>query len=333
MKQIYTIIAILFFALTAIAQTKPVITFLPASGDWSKASNWDLNRIPQHGDTIIIPANKTAYFDKGDTLSNVYIKIEGGLTMQKKLKLSATSVIELTATGKLNAAGVNRSVEEIYLGGVPKYDPNASSIINGIGFAASTSGISPNGFNLTAMPAATLPVIFNSFYTTKKNNNVHLNWSTAQEQHNQHFEVQRSLDGNNWSVIAVVLGAGNSAVLQHYSYTDKNMTADLAWYRIRQVDIDGRYTYSTVKTIRAGEAVSAARIYTSGNVVNIELNKEIRNPVTVRIINMNGQVIGQRDNQQASYRLTIPYNNQITGMHIVQLNDNAGYSEVRKVIL
>ncbi|WP_207511025.1 T9SS type A sorting domain-containing protein [Longitalea luteola] len=333
MKQIYSIIVILFFAITVHAQIRPVITFMAASGDWSKASNWDLNRIPQNNDTIIIPENTIAVFDKGDTLANVFIKIEGGLTLKKKLKLSASSVIELTTTGKVNASGTNRSVEEIYLGGVPKFDQNAAQWVYGSGFAASTSGVSPNGFNLMSMPIIALPVLFNSFYATKSNNNVNLNWSTAQENNNQHFEIQRSLDGNNWSVIAIMLGAGNSDVLKQYSYTDKNMTSAVAWYRIRQVDIDGKYTYSTVKTIRAGEAMSAARIYTTGNVVNIEFNKEIKNLVTVRIINMNGQVIGQRNNQQASYRLTIPVGNQINGMYLVQLNDNAGYSEVRKVIL
>lgn len=333
MKQIYTIIAILFFAITVNAQTKPVITFMSASGDWSKANNWDLNRIPEHNDTIIIPESKTVVFDKGDSMANVYIKVAGKLTIKKKLKLNVSSVIELTATGMVNAWGANRSVEEIHLGGVPKYDHNATDLVNGAGFAASASGVSPQGFNLTALPIVALPVLFNSFYATKSNNNVNLNWSTAQEHNNKHFEVQRSLDGNNWSVIHTVLGAGNSNALKQYSYTDKNMTAAVAHYRIRQVDVDGQYKYSTVKTIRSGEAVSTARIYTTGNVVNIEFNKEIKNAVTIRIINMNGQVIGQRSNQQASYRLTIPLSNQITGMHMVQLNDNAGYSEVRKVIL
>jgi hypothetical protein len=49
MKQLYTIIAILFISFSA-AQAKPVIIFTASSGDWSKSSNWDLNRIPQHGD-------------------------------------------------------------------------------------------------------------------------------------------------------------------------------------------------------------------------------------------------------------------------------------------
>jgi hypothetical protein len=223
-------------------------------------------------------------------------------------------------------------VEVISINGINKYDQHAASPLYGSGFAASTSGVSPNGFNLTVMPASTLPVLFNSFYANRRNNNVVLTWSTSMEQNNNNFEVQRSVDGSNWVVVAIVLGAGNSNSLQQYSHTDKNVTTTVAWYRIRQVDMDGRYTYSTVKTIRANETTPATRIYASRNTVNIEFNREVLQPVTIRVINMNGQVIAQRDHQQASYRVTMPVNNTLAGAYFVQVNDNAGFNEVRKVI-
>ena len=332
MKQIYTIIAILLFSFSA-AQARPVITFTAWWGDWSTASNWDLNRVPQNGDSIVIPLFKGVVFDKTDTLANIYIKVIGGLTIQKKMRLNASSVIELTSTGKLNAWGANRNVETITIGNISKYDQNAPYWVFGTGFAASTSGVSPNGFNLSIMPIVALPVTFNGFFATKNNNNVILNWSTAQELNNQHFEIQRSFDGSNWTVIAIMLGAGNSDNVQQYSFTDKNMTAAVVYYRIRQVDVDGKYEYSTVKTIRANEASPTTKIYATGNTVNIEFNKEVKSPITVRIINMNGQVIGQRDYQQASYKLTIDLNNHINGVHMVQLQDNTGWKEVKKVIL
>jgi hypothetical protein len=325
MKQIYSIIVILFISFTSL-QAKPVITFSSWWGDWSNASNWDLNRIPNNGDSIVIPFGKGVVFDKNDTLANVYINVIGSVTMEQKMRLSANSVIELTGT--INAWNASRGNETISIGGVKKYDQNAALSIWGPGFAASTSGVSPNGFNLS-----TLPVLFNSFYATRSNNNVVLNWSTAMEHNNKNFEVQRSFDGSSWTVIAVMLGAGNADEITQYSYTDKNMTAAVAYYRIRQVDIDGKYEYSTVKTIRSNETSPAARIYASGNTVNIEFNQEIKNPVTVRIIDMNGRVMAQKDNQQASYRITMNLNNHITGMYIVQLNDNSGWNEVKKVIL
>ena len=325
MKQIYSIIAILFITIASV-QARPVITFNNWWGDWSTASNWDLNRIPKNGDSIIIPSGKGVVFDKNDTLSNVYIKVLGTLAVAQKMRLSANSVVELK--GIIYSWNVNRNNELISIGGVNKFDQKANLYIYGPGFAASTSGVSPNGFNLS-----TLPVLFNSFYATKSNNNVVLNWSTAMEHNNKNFEIQRSLDGSNWTVIAIMLGAGNSDELTQYSYTDKNMTAAVAYYRIRQVDIDGKYEYSTIKTIRSNETTPATKVYASGNTLNIEFNQEIKNPVTVRIIDMNGRVLAQKDNQQASYKITMNLNNPITGMYIVQLNDNAGWNEAKKVIL
>jgi len=327
MKQIYTLIVILFISFSAAAQAKTLITFTVSSGDWSKASNWSLNRIPQTGDSIVIPQSKSVSFDKPDTLANVYIKVMGVLTIQKKMRLSINSVIELTATGSIKADGTLRNVEQVTIDGVLKYDENAPAIISGLGYASKASGISPNGFNLSI-----LPVVFNSFYVSKNNNNVVLNWSTAQELNNNSFEVQRSFDGSNWSVMAIVLGAGNSNSVQQYSFTDKNMTAAVAYYRIRQVDLNGQYEYTAIKSIKANETAPATRIYTSSNTVNIEFNKEVQHPIAVRILNMNGQVIAQRDQQQAAYRITMTVNNNIKGAYIVQLNDNAGWNEVRKVI-
>jgi hypothetical protein len=202
-------------------------------------------------------------------------------------------------------------------------------------FSAAQAGpvitFSANGFNVTSAPE-TLPVIFNSFYATKNNSNVQLCWSTAREYNNSNYELQRSFDGGSWTTIALLLGTGNSTTVQQYSFTDKNMTASLAYYRIRQVNIDGEYEYSTIKTIGAGETTSATKIYRSGSKVNIEFNREINDPVTVRVINMNGQLISWQEVQQAAYRLTVNLNNNITGVLVVQLKDNAGWNEVKKLV-
>src|SRR6478735_267142 len=135
MKHIYTLIAIIFISFSA-AQAKPVITFTNSLGDWSTASNWDLNRVPQNGDSIVIPQYKGVVFDKNDTLANVYIKVIGSLTIQKKMRLGGVSVIELTGTGKLNAMNVQRNSEIISMNGVMKYDENAPLSIYGPAFAA-----------------------------------------------------------------------------------------------------------------------------------------------------------------------------------------------------
>lgn len=327
MKHIYTLIAIIFISFSA-AHAKPVITFNSWWGEWSDASNWDLNRVPKNGDSIVIPMWKGVVFDKADTLSNVYIKVIGYLTIQKKMRLGGVSVIELAGSGRMNAWNAQRNVEAISMNGVSKYDEKSPLFMYGPAFAASNSGVSPNGFNL-----AVLPVVFNGFFVTRSNNNIVLNWSTVMESNNSNYEVQRSLDGMNWSTLAVVVGAGNSTTLQQYDFTDKNMIAAVAYYRIKQVDVDGHYEYSILKSIRSNEVTAYPRIYASGDNVNIEFNKEVKNPITVRIVNMNGQVVGQRTFEQAAYRINMKLNNPVSGAYVVHLSDKEGWNEVKKIIL
>ncbi|PLW92763.1 MAG: hypothetical protein C0592_09110 [Marinilabiliales bacterium] len=93
----------------------------------------------------------------------------------------------------------------------------------------------------------TLPIELISFAgmcNTKKQ--TCLNWSTAAEINNDFFTVERSSDAIQWEDIANISGAGNSNTVQNYSFTDKNATEEKYFYRLKQTDFDGQYSYSDV---------------------------------------------------------------------------------------
>lgn len=109
------------------------------------------------------------------------------------------------------------------------------------------------GSNLTASRnmAAALPVNFLYFKATPQGNDeVQLTWATAQESNNDHYEVQRSGDGSVFTTIGKVTGIGNSSVTTQYSYTDRNVFSGQYYYRLKQVDKDGRATYSIIVALR-----------------------------------------------------------------------------------
>ncbi len=95
-----------------------------------------------------------------------------------------------------------------------------------------------------------VPVELTSFTTAAGNNVVILNWTTATETNNKGFEIERSTDRKDWSVIGFVGGSGTSSEPQVYSYTDKlsGVTAPRLYYRLKQVDFDGTYEYSDIST-------------------------------------------------------------------------------------
>lgn len=77
-------------------------------------------------------------------------------------------------------------------------------------------------------------------------------WSTASEQNNDRFEVERSSDGEHFETIGSVAGAGNSQVRNDYGFTDERPAPGLDHYRLKQVDFDGATTYSAVITLKNG---------------------------------------------------------------------------------
>ncbi|HRO47243.1 T9SS type A sorting domain-containing protein [Agriterribacter sp.] len=94
-----------------------------------------------------------------------------------------------------------------------------------------------------------LPVQLISFTASCKNNTVVLKWATATETNNKKFEVEKSSDGTLFEKIADIPGTGNSNSVINYSFTDEQILAATAFYRLKQVDSDGKFEYS--KVVRA----------------------------------------------------------------------------------
>ena len=103
---------------------------------------------------------------------------------------------------------------------------------------------------------SSLPVSFISFTGAKLGKDAILNWSTAQEINNSHFEVERSLDGITFKAIGKVTGRGNTSEEQQYSYTDANIFAAnrMVYYRLKQVDFDGTTAYTSVVAVMSDQA-------------------------------------------------------------------------------
>gem|GEM_PF-960295 len=91
-----------------------------------------------------------------------------------------------------------------------------------------------------------LPVQLMDFACSQSQGQVVLKWRTATETNNDYFEVQRSIDGETFAVVGKVDGAGNSEVVKRYEFIDRLPAFGRAYYRLRQVDFDLKYSYSDV---------------------------------------------------------------------------------------
>ncbi len=90
-----------------------------------------------------------------------------------------------------------------------------------------------------------LPVELTSFSAKTANQKVSLEWKTATEVNNYGFNIERKQETNDWSKVGFVEGHGNSNSPKFYSFVDKSLTIPGKYlYRLKQIDIDGKYKYS-----------------------------------------------------------------------------------------
>ncbi|QEK51847.1 T9SS type A sorting domain-containing protein [Pedobacter aquae] len=98
----------------------------------------------------------------------------------------------------------------------------------------------------------TLPVSLLSFNGFNQNNEVKLAWSTATETNNQKFHIYRSNDGKNFHLLKSIAGVGNSSVPQNYSLTDAKPLSGTNYYKLVQVDFDGKSTELKIIAVNTG---------------------------------------------------------------------------------
>jgi hypothetical protein len=124
---------------------------------------------------------------------------------------------------------------------------DVASLVNNYG--TSTSDHYPI-FTRYAFDATLLPVNLVSFIVSKQSNVAVLSWKTSQEINSKSFEVQRSADSRNWQSIGSVLAKGNNASGNIYTLTDANPLTGINYYRLQQMDNDGKVQYSLIRSVQ-----------------------------------------------------------------------------------
>ncbi len=133
-----------------------------------------------------------------------------------------------------------------------------------------------------------LPIKLIAFDIKNTYSKAEINFSTASEINNSHFNIEHSLDGRNFDVIAEVKGAGNSSAKKDYSYTHSNPNAGINYYRLTQVDYDGKSETFEIKSIKIGKGNSFRAFPTETNdVINVEVSEN----TPINVFDLNGKLL------------------------------------------
>lgn len=102
---------------------------------------------------------------------------------------------------------------------------------------------------------SSLPVELSEFTALKGADYVDLLWTTLSERDNDYFTIERSQDGVAFEAIGIMNGAGNSTSLRQYTNRDISPLEGISYYRIRQTDMDGAFTYSAIRAVTFSERI------------------------------------------------------------------------------
>ncbi|UOQ55149.1 T9SS type A sorting domain-containing protein [Hymenobacter cellulosivorans] len=272
-------------------------------------------------------------------------------------KVSAVEYWNLDRTGSTDAVSVQLFWENGSRSGIDEFSSNlqvarfdgATWVTEGNGSlsgslaAGSVTSAAPvaamGPFTFGAAEPVPLPVELLSFTAQERQpGTVVLDWRTASEKNNKGFAVERSLDAQTWQQLAFVAGRGTTTTSSSYSYSDRETSnATQLYYRLRQVDVDGKVSYSPVANITRGTADGRAVTVAlapnpASDYTTVHLSSPATGPLQVTVTDLTGRLVLEQ-------KLTDPTNSQLrlpatlpAGTYLVQVNGTGVSSKALRLI-
>jgi hypothetical protein len=339
MKQFYLLVFVILVSASSFAAT---ITAKSTGGPWNQVSTWNLNRLPQDGDVIKIPANVTVTINGYViNLTNIYLDVSGTLTITGGGQLNITStpsannaLIYVESGGKITTGDNSNNQPLTFKVG----NSTPANLFTSDANNAITGPVYYNGIGTTwqsgSPSAIPLPVKFASFALARQQSDILVQWATAQEMNSKSFIIERSSDGTNWATVATISAAGQSNTLLDYSYTDRNINGSIFYYRIKEVDIDNSFSYTSIKSIKMdNSSVDVKVIPASGNTLYVNFTQQVKSNVTMRLISMSGQVVSQQTVSNPIGQVNFSTANRSTGIYVLSVTDGHDLAISKKVML
>jgi len=213
-------------------------------------------------------ASITFYYDETNDLNGI---TEADLQAQNWVWVDAThGYWSNLPVGTVNAANN-------YISGIPSNNSNQTNI-----------WVGSNNRN-------PLPIELIGFDGKCNGNETMLYWSTASETNNDYFTVEKSTDLDKWEIVTIVKGAGNSNVLLNYSAYDYSPSFNIPdYYRLKQTDFNGKYTYSDVISVKcdgnSGD-ITINNVYQQGNYLIFTCNNPDGLPYNIDLFDLTGRKV------------------------------------------
>jgi len=261
-------------------------------------------------------------------VSNMSSMFSGANTFNQDLSNWALKS-DVNLSGMLNNSGLSAVNYGLTLKGWAENSntPNDRTL-GAVGLTYLTSAqqyrdILTNNKNWTIDDSGVLPVKVLSFVATLGSNEVKLKWQTVSEQNNKAFVLSRSADGKDFAELTRIAGAGNSSAPKNYNYTDRNPLSGANYYKLEQVDGDGKVNLVGVEVVNFRLLASAVTVYPNPTIseINLTIPEGFGKTVKASILDVLGKTIHTEKIQliqgQMSYKLA---NKQLVkGQYVIRI--------------
>jgi hypothetical protein len=187
----------------------------------------------------------------------------------------------------------------------------------------------------------TLPIELVSFTGKQNGSKIDLAWKTASELRNDHFEVEKSADGETFTLLGKVKGAGTTTQASYYAIDDYTPITGPNYYRLKQVDINGSYTYSNVIAVNFERTPEFSVVVFPNPVENHVVGLLMETPTTegavfLNVVDMNGRNVAAQQleadgNLSREVSWSLP-GELASGVYILQARQNAKTITVKLII-
>lgn len=166
-----------------------------------------------------------------------------------------------------------------------------------------------------------LPVTITDFNAVKSNETVLLKWYATYETSFKQYEIERSLNGVNFNKIGEVAGRN----LANYSFNDSNLPeGSVVYYRLKMIDIDGKYTYSKTVPVKLNNNLSNAIVYPNPTAesLNIKLAQTLTANSTLKVMDVAGRIMKQQIIPAGTFNFSIDVKQLTAGRYFIKISNN-----------
>ncbi len=219
---------------------------------------------------------------------------------------------------------------------------STQQLLNGVAIVK-RSGLTSFSDFAVGYGGGVLPITLSDFKADKyENDKVMIRWMTSAELNNAYFSLERSSNGVDFEMINEQEGAGTSTTAHHYEYLDANPIMGINYYRLKQVDFDGQFTYGPIKQVTLGQRsteINGTNDFTifpnpnngQFNIGGIKVTGSVEK-VKVIVMDIKGSIVSQREfNDGEPIKMDI--SDRPPGTYMVQVTDTESRINTKQIIV